>query len=164
LVAVGSQSWLPLLLHVVVHDAELPALFRQHTWPIGQFAVAAHCRATPLPPALQLAAASQVKVNPDPPSPPAVTQHTCVAVLHDALPHARVPPPEPPSPPLELPLLDDDPPSGWLPLELPLPLLLLDAPLLEVLPPLEPPLLDPLAPLLLPLPLLAPSALPPSPP
>jgi hypothetical protein len=98
-----------------------------------------------------------------------VTQHTCVAVVHDAPPHARVPPPEPPlllplDPPLELPLLDDDPPSGWLPLELPAPLLLLlDAPLLEVLPPLEPPLLEPLAPLLLPVASLPPSPLPPSP-
>ncbi len=148
---------------------DMPAASMQHTWPMGQSAVAAHPRATPLPPALQVDADSQVNANPVPPS-PGVTQHTFVAVLHGVAPHATDPPLDPPlllpldpplEPPLEPPL--DEPPSVP-PLEPPLPPpLLLDAPLLEVLPPLDPPLLEPVAPLLLPL-SLPPPSLPPPPP
>jgi hypothetical protein len=73
----------------------------------------------------QLATGSQVEAKPLSPSPPVVTQHTFVVVLHMPLPQM-----------MELPLLLllDAPPLEPVPP--------LDAPLLELVPPLDAPLLE----------------------
>ena len=82
---------------------------KQHAWPAEQLAELVHEIVAPMHAPMATHEAAVAPPLPLPPPPPRFAQHTCVALLHLAAPHAVVPVELPFDEPPGAPVPDDEP-------------------------------------------------------